>query len=335
MVIYMQELVSIISPCYNGEHYLERFFNSVLHQSYKKLELIFVNDGSTDKTEEIALFYKEKFQKEGMDFIYLYQDHTGQAAAMNKGLAAYNGEYIAWVDSDDILYPVNIQRKLEFLQNNQEYGFVLCEAEVVNEKDINKQEYVWKRKIPNGNDLLFLDYIYGRNVVFGPGTILVRSSALEKALPEKRIFESPEGQNWQIMLPLSYTSRCGYIEEVLVKIVSHPDSHSRRKRSCAEELQREEAFIELCNRTIRNIPGISDTEIALYCNLVENIHLNNQLKIACTRGAPIKAHFFRKALGERNGTDFVFDYVITSFIRRCFLFLKRSVDHLLRNERVC
>ena len=58
-------LVSIITPCYNGEAFLKRYFESILNQTYPNLELIFINDGSTDRTEEIALSYRERLEKRG------------------------------------------------------------------------------------------------------------------------------------------------------------------------------------------------------------------------------------------------------------------------------
>ena len=58
----MTKLVSIITPCYNGERYLDRYFNSLLEQTYPSVELIFVNDGSTDNTEKIAMEYGRKLE---------------------------------------------------------------------------------------------------------------------------------------------------------------------------------------------------------------------------------------------------------------------------------
>ena len=59
----MKGLVSIVSPCYNGESYLDRYFKAILKQTYRPLELILVNDGSTDKSEEIILSYKEQLEE--------------------------------------------------------------------------------------------------------------------------------------------------------------------------------------------------------------------------------------------------------------------------------
>ena len=68
----MNPLVSIITPCYNGEKFLERFLDSVLNQTYENIELILVNDGSTDKTDDIANKYKNTF--DDRDYAYIYID---------------------------------------------------------------------------------------------------------------------------------------------------------------------------------------------------------------------------------------------------------------------
>lgn len=94
-------LVSIITPCFNGEAYLDRYFSSVLQQTYQPLELIFINDGSTDRTAEIAENYRPRLEAKGIRFIYQAQENAGQAAALNRGLKLFTGEYLTWPDSDD------------------------------------------------------------------------------------------------------------------------------------------------------------------------------------------------------------------------------------------
>ena len=117
-------LVSIITPCFNGESCLDRYFKSILDQTYANLELIFVNDGSTDKTEEIALSYKSKLEEKGIQYTYIYQDNAGQAAALNKGLKIFKGDYLTWPDSDDVMTPDSIEKKVKFLTENKKYRMV-------------------------------------------------------------------------------------------------------------------------------------------------------------------------------------------------------------------
>lgn len=250
-------LVSIISPCFNGEKYLNKYLDSVICQKYDNIEFIFVYDGSTDHSLEIAESYKSKFACRGFDYIVINQENKGQAAAINQGLKIFKGKYLMWVDSDDILLPENVSKKVEYLETHPECGLVLCEAEVVDSDNIDVKISDYKRKKPDGKDSLFTDLITCQNVVFCPGVIMVSRDAFEKSIPSKQIYESREGQNWQLMLPISYYFKCGYIEECLFKVVSHNESHSRIKRTTEQQLARIDGFNLLLNKVISemNIPA--------------------------------------------------------------------------------
>lgn len=132
----MQPLVSIITPCYNGEKYLASCLDSVLAQTYDNVEFILVNDGSNDKTALIAEAYKEKFKLKG--YIYIYQENKGVSAAVNRGLEIFNGKYLMLADSDDILEKDCIRSKVEYLERNTEIALVAARAKVANEWNINK-----------------------------------------------------------------------------------------------------------------------------------------------------------------------------------------------------
>ena len=253
-------LVSIISPCYNGEKYLVSFLESVLVQDYAPIELVFINDGSTDKTEQIVLSYKDKLSKKSIDLRYYWQKNAGQAAAINFGLKKFSGEYMMWMDSDDILYPEHVSKKVKFLEEHPECGFVLVQGESVLFDSLDIRRTILKRDPPKGEDTLFEDLIYERNVVYCPATIMLRRNALETAIPDKDIHESRQGQNWQLMLPLAYTNKCGYIEEVLFKYVVHSDSHSNQRRGYAEWIARYDGFEELQIATINRIKQMSEAE---------------------------------------------------------------------------
>lgn len=107
-------LVSILTPCYNGESFLKRYFESILNQTYSNLELIFINDGSIDRTEEIALSYRSQLEEKGIRYIYERQENAGQAAALNRGLKLFTGEYLTWPDSDDVMTADCIEKKSGF-----------------------------------------------------------------------------------------------------------------------------------------------------------------------------------------------------------------------------
>lgn len=257
----MDELVSIISPCYNGEKYVRSFLDSVLSQTYPSIELILIDDASTDQTSDIVHAYIPQFENRGFSLIYRKQEvNKGQAAAINVGLKLISGAYLTWMDSDDIYYPEAIERKVQFLKDNPELDFVLNWGEMVDESNIDESIGILKRMKPSGEDALFRDLLDERNVVFAPGTILVKTSSLQYALPDMNIFESREGQNWQLMLPLAYSCKCGYLDEVLFKYVMHSDSHSHTKRTYKRENERRENFYTLQIKTIDKIVGMSEYE---------------------------------------------------------------------------
>ena len=175
--------VSIISPCFNGEKYLKKYFDSVLNQSYSNIELILADDASTDSTETIVKEYISKFEDKGYSLVYIKQKiNKGQAAAINRGLEVFSGDYLTWMDSDDIYYPTAIFSKVNFLENNPNIDFVLSWGEVVNESNINVPIGQLKRQKPQGEDNLFKDLLDENNVVFCPGVIMVRSDSFKRAI---------------------------------------------------------------------------------------------------------------------------------------------------------
>lgn len=257
----IERLVSIISPCYNGEKYIENFLDSLLNQTYPEIELLFVDDASTDCTSEIIKSYVHRFDKKGYSLIYIKQDvNRGQSAAINAGLKMARGEYIAWIDSDDMYYPNAIEERVNFLKKNEEIDFVLSQGEIVDENNVNEIKGILRRVKPCRNDNLFKDLLDEQNVVYGPGSILVRMSSLRKAIPNLFIYESREGQNWQLMLPLAYCCSYDCIDKAQFKYVVHGDSHSHCNRTYKQLIERRYNFYVLQKETIKRIPNMPDEE---------------------------------------------------------------------------
>ena len=109
-------LVSIVLPVYNGEKYLAESLDSVLAQTYQNWELVIINDGSTDGTENLILKYQDKRIK------YLPNDgNKGIIFSLNRGLRESNGIYIARLDADDIALPHRLEKQVRFLSENLDY----------------------------------------------------------------------------------------------------------------------------------------------------------------------------------------------------------------------
>lgn len=105
----MKALVSVIIAVYNGEKYLAQAIESVLEQTYSSVELLVIDDGSQDKTEQIAKKYASQIR-------YFFQFNQGQPAALNFGLSLAKGSYIAFLDADDLYLPNKTALQAEFLQ---------------------------------------------------------------------------------------------------------------------------------------------------------------------------------------------------------------------------
>ena len=133
--------ISIILPIYNVAPYLEETFNSLINQSLKEIEIVAVNDGSTDGSEEIIRKYKEQDSR----IISFSQDNQGQSVARNLALQYATGKYIYMMDSDDVLdNPDALQVCYEYAEKNQA-DFIFFDGESFSEDNANRTSWNTKR----------------------------------------------------------------------------------------------------------------------------------------------------------------------------------------------
>ena len=106
-----EPLLSVITPVYNGEKYIEECIASILRQSYTNIEYIIINDGSTDKTKEIIKKYKKNIK-------IINQNNMGQVKTLNKGWNMSKGKYLTYLSADDILDSKCYEEIIAFLEKN-------------------------------------------------------------------------------------------------------------------------------------------------------------------------------------------------------------------------
>lgn len=133
-----QPLVSVVIPCYNQGKYLIETVNSVLASSYKPLELILVNDGSTDNSLEII----QKLEANYPEIRSIDQPNSGVAKARNTGISAATGKYILPLDGDDLISEDYIQKAVDAMEANPEVKVAYCQAVKFNESG----QKPWKLK---------------------------------------------------------------------------------------------------------------------------------------------------------------------------------------------
>ena len=123
----MSQLVSVIIPAYNQGHFLAEAVDSVLAQTYADVEVIVVDDGSTDNTAEVAQAYQDPRVR------YVYKENGGLSSARNEGLRHAQGDFISYLDSDDCFLPEKLTILLGALADTPELGFVAGQAIPVDE----------------------------------------------------------------------------------------------------------------------------------------------------------------------------------------------------------
>lgn len=121
-----QPLVSIVTPSYNQARFLEETMRSVLEQDYPNIEYIVIDGGSTDGSQEIIHRYASRLA------YWQSQKDQGQTDAINQGFARAGGEILAWLNSDDFLYPGAVSAAVRHLQEHPEYGMVYGDCDWVN-----------------------------------------------------------------------------------------------------------------------------------------------------------------------------------------------------------
>jgi glycosyltransferase involved in cell wall biosynthesis len=130
--------VSIIIPTYNRAGYLTESVQSVLDQSFGDFELIVVDDGSTDNTKEAIESFKDPHIR------YIYQENRGISAARNTGIKHSSGEYVAFLDSDDLRLPRYLEKNVELLDSRPDIGIVFSDLYVFESETESSLGSMWK-----------------------------------------------------------------------------------------------------------------------------------------------------------------------------------------------
>jgi glycosyltransferase involved in cell wall biosynthesis len=152
-------LVSVVLPVFNGELFLREAIESVLAQTWSPVELLVVDDGSSDRSGEIAQEYR---------LTYVHQENSGVAAARNRGIEATEGELISFLDQDDVWLPEKLERQVAALAADPEAGICSCRFEMFLEPG---------HELP---DWAVEDFLEGSHRTPQVGTLLVRRQLFDQ-----------------------------------------------------------------------------------------------------------------------------------------------------------
>lgn len=187
----MGPLISVVIPAYNCGTYLPEAIQSAIDQTYTNVEVIVVNDGSPDDTDEVVQPYLDRI-------IYVKQENKGLSAARNVGFRISRGEYICFLDADDILLPDKFERQLTVFNRDADLGVVISGFIFVEEDGQTPVQRIEKHWRADGLTRLL------KHEVFPPHAALIRRTVLDDSslFPEEiDTYESQE--DWQLWLELA------------------------------------------------------------------------------------------------------------------------------------
>ncbi len=215
-----QEIVSVIIPAYNRGRYIRQTVESVLNQTYTNIELIVVDDGSTDGTRDILEGYGDRItllDHEG-------RQNRGQSASINLGLDRIRGKYLAILDSDDYWEPNKIEIQAGYLQRYQEVGLVYGNGTAVSGKgEFMYNIYTPMHREESKPEKVLLDCYFSL-----PSNALIRTSLLKKAGYFDETLRA--GQDHDMAIRIAEVARLAYIDKPLFHYRRHDESISKSNK---------------------------------------------------------------------------------------------------------
>ena len=170
--------ISVLMSCYNHDKFVGEAINSALNQSFKDFELLIIDDNSTDKTFDIVNSFKDPRIK-----VFRNEKNFGMVFNTNSLIKKSNGEYIAIINSDDSWLPEKLQKQLDFLENNENYGACFTLAKIVNESGESiKNNIQDSLKYLEFDRFGFLNYFFFYNNPLCYPSALIRKKVFDKTM---------------------------------------------------------------------------------------------------------------------------------------------------------
>ncbi len=206
--------ISVIIPTYNRGNIIENSITSVLNQTYTNLEVLIIDDGSTDNTKEII----DKFDDKRIKYIKL-KDNYGGSNARNIGIKSATGKFISFQDSDDIFYPKKLEIQMKNIIN-QKSDLDFCKIKVIFNSSYHHFVPNSRQEININKTNFFTELISNGNFI-STQSILVRKKFIEKYLFD---INMPRLQDYELLLRMIPKVKLSYSREVLVELHIQKDS---------------------------------------------------------------------------------------------------------------
>lgn len=200
-------LVSVMMPAYNAEAYIGQAIESVLDQSYRRWELIVIDDGSTDRTGEIASRYGDPRIR------VIRQENQGEAAARNTALKNMQGEFVAFLDADDLYLPDHLESLVGYLQTHDQADGVYADGYYVDQEGNRLQTLSSRRRGPFEGHI-FEEVVYGSDVFGPPACVALRTNLIARhglKFDEDIVI----GPDWDFFTKYADVGKFGYLDRII------------------------------------------------------------------------------------------------------------------------
>ncbi|GAB6558564.1 glycosyltransferase family 2 protein [Bacillus mobilis] len=257
----MNPIVSICTPVYNHEVYLESYFQSIINQTYENIELILINDNSKDNSHEVIVKWLDRLNQRFNKVIYINrEENQGLIYNCNESIHLSSGKYICIFASDDIMHPNNIEYKVQRLENHPDEmlvysdGFLMHEEATISNLDRGLKGRFSEEKTLYKGDIFQKLVDYG-SFIPAPSVVM-----------NKLVIEEVGGystdymfEDYQMWLKISERYKVGFIEEALIYYRLSSGSLSRDPEKFLKLLHDHERLLmdlKLCNNDINISKGL-------------------------------------------------------------------------------
>jgi len=212
-------LVSVIIPTFQRERYIAEAIQSALSQSYRNLEILIIDDGSTDSTHAVIT----DFQKHDQRIQYHYQANSGPANARNSGIRMSKGSLIAFLDSDEKWMDNKLQKEIDIFRTHPEVGFVFSNGFFIDDKGLRDEALTRQRKARKTYRVE--DFLFGGVTFLSTSGITIRKECLKKAGIFDETLPLYEDVDLWFRILLFYPAY--FIDEELVVNRTHPQNYAK------------------------------------------------------------------------------------------------------------
>jgi len=217
------ERITALIPTYNSERYIREAVESVLGQTYPIHEVLVIDDGSTDRTQDLLARYGDRIS-------YISQPNAGPPAARNRGLALATGDLIALLDSDDLWAPTKTERQMDYFKRHPECGLVYSDMKTFDDTGIIEESVKISRHLQLPSGWVFAELF--SETLFQTSAVLVRKKCLDTIGGFDTCLRM--GDDYELFLRVARHFELGYVDEPLVFYRQHV---SQGTRSWGKQLQ--------------------------------------------------------------------------------------------------